>query len=69
MVHIKDHRLKCNFCFNPTYCPSWGHFHGETAEQPWVELNQLAGSARQMNSGHRMGYLSFHYRYWNWRKV
>ncbi|KAF9028094.1 hypothetical protein BDP27DRAFT_1167014, partial [Rhodocollybia butyracea] len=67
-MHIEDHRRRCGCEYHPAYCPNYGHFHGETAEQPWVEINQLGASVLQMNSGHCMDYLSFHYSYWNWTK-
>ncbi|KIK55120.1 hypothetical protein GYMLUDRAFT_62724 [Collybiopsis luxurians FD-317 M1] len=68
-LHIQDHKDDCRYKFNSAYMPNSGHFHGETAEQPWVELNQLAGSVRQMNSSHRIGVLTFHYGFWNWTKT
>ncbi|KIK67638.1 hypothetical protein GYMLUDRAFT_237862 [Collybiopsis luxurians FD-317 M1] len=48
-LHIQDHKDDCRYKFNSAYMPNSGHFHGETAEQPWVELNQLAGSTTRMH--------------------
>ncbi|KIK52553.1 hypothetical protein GYMLUDRAFT_142776, partial [Collybiopsis luxurians FD-317 M1] len=67
-LHIEDHKDNCKYMYNSAYLPNSGHFHGKTAEQPWVELNQLAGSVCQMNTGHQIGVLTFHYGFWNWTK-
>ncbi len=45
------------------------HFQGETAEHPWVELNQLSGTTRQMNAGHREEIITVHNNNWNWKKL
>ncbi|KAE9384435.1 hypothetical protein BT96DRAFT_892463 [Gymnopus androsaceus JB14] len=68
-MHIEDHKDSCKYNFNTAYIPGAGHFHGETAEMPWVEMNQLGGAVRQMNSGHRIGVVTAHYTYWNWLKI
>ncbi|KAF9066253.1 hypothetical protein BDP27DRAFT_1150695, partial [Rhodocollybia butyracea] len=68
-LHIQDHKDLCQYNFNTAFIPGAGHFHGETAEQPWVETNQLGGSIRQMNSGHCMEVLTDHQTYWNWLKT
>ncbi|KAE9392533.1 hypothetical protein BT96DRAFT_830492, partial [Gymnopus androsaceus JB14] len=67
-LHILDHLKDCIYEFNAAYIPSAAHKHGETVEQQWVELNQLGGSIRQMNAGHRMEVLTDHYTYNNFRK-
>ncbi|KAE9398182.1 hypothetical protein BT96DRAFT_822298 [Gymnopus androsaceus JB14] len=68
-MHIEDHKDSCKYNFNTAYIPGAGHFHGEMAEMPWVEMNQLGGAVRQMNSGHRIGVVTAHYTYWNWLKI
>lgn len=68
-LHIEDHKDWCKYHFNTAYIPCCGHFHGEMAEAPWVESNQLGPAMRQMNNGHRMGVITFHYSYWNWLKI
>ncbi|KAE9397267.1 hypothetical protein BT96DRAFT_941094 [Gymnopus androsaceus JB14] len=67
-LHILDHLKDCIYKFNSAYIPGAGHKHGESVEQQWVELNQLGGSVRQMNAGHRMEVLTDHYTYNNFRK-
>ncbi|KAF9547927.1 hypothetical protein CPC08DRAFT_729608 [Agrocybe pediades] len=54
---------------NTKYKESAGHFQGETAEQPWIELNQLAPQTRQMNNGHRQDTIIDHHSFWNWLKT
>ncbi|KAF9065885.1 hypothetical protein BDP27DRAFT_1228406, partial [Rhodocollybia butyracea] len=67
-LHIEDHKKRCKYEFNAAYIPGAAHKHGKSVEQQWVELNQLGGSVRQMNAGHRMEVLSDHYSYNNFRK-
>ncbi|KAJ3816710.1 hypothetical protein F5880DRAFT_1512414, partial [Lentinula raphanica] len=55
-LHIKGHQDDC-------------HFHGETAEFYWVELNQVGGYTRQMNDGHREETITAHHNDWNHRKM
>jgi hypothetical protein len=55
--------------FSAAYTPSSGHFHGETAEQYWVELNQLGPQTRQMNNGHRQDCIIDSHSDWNWKKM
>ena len=49
--------------------PLKSNYHGEMVETIWAEMNQVAPAARQMNSGHRIGYITAHYSYWNWLKI
>jgi len=53
LLHVQNHCNNCTYLFSSAYIESMGHFHNETAEQSWVELNQLAGQTHQMNNGHR----------------
>ncbi|THU85187.1 hypothetical protein K435DRAFT_869548 [Dendrothele bispora CBS 962.96] len=47
-LHIKGHIDDCSVVFGHPYHWCVGHFHGETAEYYWVELNQVGGYTRQM---------------------
>ncbi|TEB21527.1 hypothetical protein FA13DRAFT_1757507 [Coprinellus micaceus] len=68
-VHIQNHQDNCMYEFSAAYTPSSGHFHGETAEQYWVELNQLGPQTRQMNNGHRQDCIIDSHSDWNWKKM
>ncbi|KAG2018837.1 hypothetical protein CC2G_008224 [Coprinopsis cinerea AmutBmut pab1-1] len=68
-VHVHNHQDSCMYCFGPAYTQHIGHFHGETAEQPWVELNQLGPQIRQMNNGHRQDCIIDFFSDWNWKKL
>ncbi|KDR72437.1 hypothetical protein GALMADRAFT_51291, partial [Galerina marginata CBS 339.88] len=52
LLHVQNHKDNCTYLYSSAYVRGAGHFHGETAEMPWVELNQLAPQTRQMNNGH-----------------
>ena len=69
LLHVQNHRDNCTYLFSSAYVESVGHFHGETAEQTWVELNQLAGQTHQMNNGHHQDTIINHHSYWNWSKT
>ena len=69
LVHVTNHKDNCNYLFSSAYIPNAGHFHGETAEQTWPELNQLGAQTRQMNNGHRQDTLIDHHGDWNFKKV
>ncbi|THU99897.1 hypothetical protein K435DRAFT_658099 [Dendrothele bispora CBS 962.96] len=68
-LHIKGHIDDCSVVFGHPYHWCVGHFHGETAEYYWVELNQVGGYTRQMNDGHREDTIIAHHNDWNWRKT
>lgn len=68
-LHIKGHQDDCMVIFGRPYHWCVGHFHGETAEYYWVELNQVGGYTRQMNDGHREDTIIAHHNDWNWRKT
>lgn len=55
--------------YSTNYMPSSGHFHGETAEYYWPELNQVGAFTRQMNNGHRHDTINDHHGDWNWKKI
>lgn len=69
LLHVQNHRDNCTYLYSSAYQENAGHFQGETAEQPWIELNQLAPQTRQMNNGHRQDTISDHHSYWNWNKT
>ncbi|KAF8955089.1 hypothetical protein BDZ97DRAFT_1968746 [Flammula alnicola] len=69
LVHVQNHKDNCTYLFSSAYIKGAGHFHGETAEMPWVELNQLAPQTRQMNNGHRQDTIIDHHSHWNWAKT
>jgi hypothetical protein len=67
-IHVAGHKPSCTYCFSAAYKPCMGHFHGETAEFYWPELNQLGAHVRQMNLGHRQDTIINHHNDWNWKK-
>lgn len=69
LVHVNNHKENCVYKHSCSYVESAGHFHGETAEHEWAELNQVATQTRQMNNGHRQDVLIDHHSDWNWKKV
>ncbi|THU98523.1 hypothetical protein K435DRAFT_818833 [Dendrothele bispora CBS 962.96] len=68
-LHIKGHIDDCIVVFGHPYHWCVGHFHGETAEYYWVELNQVGGYTRQMNDGHCEDTIIAHHNDWNWQKT
>ncbi|KDR65131.1 hypothetical protein GALMADRAFT_148963 [Galerina marginata CBS 339.88] len=69
LVHVHNHKDSCTYLYSSAYIDGAGHFHGETAEMTWIELNQLAPQTRQMNNGHRHDTMIDHHSYWNWVKT
>ncbi|KAJ3493118.1 hypothetical protein NLJ89_g11089 [Agrocybe chaxingu] len=69
LVHVQNHKDNCMYQFSSAYTDGAGHFHGETAEHVWPELNQLGAQTRQMNNGNRQETLSDHHSDWNWKKT
>ncbi|KAF9471181.1 hypothetical protein BDN70DRAFT_998707 [Pholiota conissans] len=69
LVHVNNHKENCVYQYACSYITHAGHFHGETAEHEWAELNQVATQTRQINSGHRQDVLIDHHGDWNWKKV
>lgn len=69
LVHVNNHKENCVYKYACSYMENAGHFHGETAEHEWAELNQVAPQTRQMNNGHRQDVLIDHHSDWNWKKV
>jgi len=69
LVHVQNHKDNCSYQYSSAYTPNAGHFHGETAEHTWAELNQIGTQTRQMNNGHRQDCLIDHSGDWNFKKL
>ena len=69
LLHVQNHKDNCTYLYSSAYVCGVGHFHGETAEMTWVELNQLALQTCQMNNGHRQDMIIDHHSHWNWMKM
>ncbi|KAJ3966145.1 hypothetical protein EV361DRAFT_595678 [Lentinula raphanica] len=67
-MHVRNHLDLCMYLFSSAYKPHVGHFHGETAEHVWPELNQLGPQIRQMTNGNRQDRLILIMLAWNYRK-
>ncbi|KAJ7488488.1 hypothetical protein B0H11DRAFT_1912979 [Mycena galericulata] len=69
LVHVQGHQAGCISAYSSTFMLAAGHFHGETAEQYWPELNQIGPKVRQMNYGHRQDTVINHHGDWNQKKM
>ncbi|KAJ3527974.1 hypothetical protein NMY22_g9581 [Coprinellus aureogranulatus] len=68
MLHIQNHKDNCMYNFASAYTDCAGHFHGETAEQPWTYDNLFAGQGRQMGPGARHDLYDDLHNWWNQKK-
>ncbi|KAJ7615940.1 hypothetical protein FB45DRAFT_841586 [Roridomyces roridus] len=68
-LHVQGHQDGCMYVYATVYMQATAHFHGETAEQYWPELNQLGPQVRQMNGGHRQDTIIKHHSDWNYKKL
>ncbi|KAJ6529952.1 hypothetical protein DFH09DRAFT_1093763 [Mycena vulgaris] len=68
-VHVQGHQDGCIYEYSTAYMIATGHFHGETAEQYWPELNQIGPKVWQMNYGHRQDTIINHHNDWNHKKM
>ncbi|KAK7059995.1 CxC2 domain-containing protein, partial [Favolaschia claudopus] len=68
-LHVQGHQDGCMYAYSTAYMLATAHFHGETAEQYWPELNQLGPQTRQMNGGHRQDTIIKHHSNWNYKKM
>ncbi|KAF8189627.1 hypothetical protein K438DRAFT_2019047 [Mycena galopus ATCC 62051] len=68
-LHVQGHHAVCMYAYAAAYKLATGHFHGETAEQYWPELNQIGPKVRQMNYGHRQDTIINHHNDWNHKKM
>jgi len=66
---VTNHKEDCEYRYSSAYQQNAAHFHGETAEQTWAELNHLGPQTRQMNNGHRQDVIIDHEGDWNWKKT
>lgn len=52
-MHGKTHIPICQYLYSLYFTKGVGRTDGEQAERFWSEANQVAGSTKQMNPGHR----------------
>ncbi|KAJ7059722.1 hypothetical protein C8F01DRAFT_1059095 [Mycena amicta] len=67
--HINGHGQFCQKKYQPAYFPCRAHFHGESAETIWPNLNAYGPSLRQMNAGARHDSINFAMDSWNRNKI
>ncbi|KAJ7889990.1 hypothetical protein B0H13DRAFT_1887753 [Mycena leptocephala] len=68
-LHIQGHQEECMYRFATCYMTATGHFHGESAEYYWPELNQIGTQVCQMSGGHRQDVISINHNDWNFKKT
>jgi hypothetical protein len=68
-LHIQGHQANCMYNFGTAYILATGHFHGETAEVYWPELNQIGTQVTQQSGGHRQDTIMLHHNDWNYKKT
>ncbi|KAH6916341.1 hypothetical protein BKA70DRAFT_1502308 [Coprinopsis sp. MPI-PUGE-AT-0042] len=68
LLHIQNHKDNCTYLYSSAFAIGAGHFHGETAEHPWVYVNQFGGQGRQMSHGNRHDLYADVFNNWNWKK-
>lgn len=69
LLHVQGHQASCIYEYSSMYILVTGHFHGETAEQYWPELNQISPKVQQMNYGHHQDTVIAHHADWNHKKM
>ncbi|KAJ6545752.1 hypothetical protein B0H19DRAFT_955848 [Mycena capillaripes] len=69
LLHIQGHQEACMYEFATSYMEATGHFHGETAEVYWPELNQIGTQVTQQSGGHRQDTIMRHHNDWNHKKM
>ncbi|KAH6910251.1 hypothetical protein BKA70DRAFT_1100708 [Coprinopsis sp. MPI-PUGE-AT-0042] len=62
LLHIQNHQDNC------TYLYSSAPTSTQTAEHPWVYVNQFGGQGRQMSHGNRHDLYADVFNNWNWKK-
>ncbi|KAK1230695.1 hypothetical protein PQX77_006210 [Marasmius sp. AFHP31] len=67
--HCCNHVEGCDYLYSSAFKPCTAHFHAETAEYYWPNLNAIAPALRQMNPGRRHDTIIQNHGDWNWRKV
>jgi len=68
-MHVKNHVEACQLLWAFNYIEHSGETCGELVETGWSEGNQVAGSTKEMNAGHRHDILDEYHGYWNWTKT
>lgn len=68
-MHGQTHVNTCQYCHSLYYTRGVGRTDGEEAERFWAEANQVAGSTKQMNPGHRCDTLDDVINDWNRTKL
>ncbi|KAH6914266.1 hypothetical protein BKA70DRAFT_1182325 [Coprinopsis sp. MPI-PUGE-AT-0042] len=68
LLHIQNHQDNCTYLYSSAFTTGGAHFHGETAEHPWVYVNQFGGQGRQMSHGNRHDLYADVFNNWNWKK-
>lgn len=68
-MHGQMHVEACQYCHSLYYTRGVGRTDGEEAERFWAEANQVAGSTKQMNPGHRCDTLDDVINDWNKTKL
>ncbi|KAJ7185127.1 hypothetical protein B0H12DRAFT_1083229, partial [Mycena haematopus] len=68
-LHIQGHQENCMYKFATAYMSAAGHFHGETAEFYWPELNQIGTQVTQMSAGRRQDVIALNHNDWNFKKM
>ncbi|KAJ7156652.1 hypothetical protein C8R46DRAFT_1226130 [Mycena filopes] len=68
-LHIYGHGDECQYNFATCYMVATGHFHGESAEHYWPELNQIGPQVTQMSGGRRQDVITLDHNAWNLKKM
>ena len=68
-MHLQNHVENCQWLYSLNYTEGVGRLDGEEVERFWAEMNQVAGSTKQMNPGHRRDTLDDIIRDWNKGKL
>lgn len=68
-LHIQGHKEECMYRFGTCYMLATGHFHGESAEFYWPELNQIGNQVTQMSGGRRQDVVALNHNDWNAKKM
>ncbi|KAJ7025262.1 hypothetical protein C8F04DRAFT_1269385 [Mycena alexandri] len=68
-LHIQGHQEDCMYKFATCLMLATGHFHGESAEYYWPELNQIGTQVTQMGGGRRQDVIAVNHNDWNYKKT
>jgi hypothetical protein len=67
-AHLRNHKDDCQYRCSFNCTKGVGCACGEAIETSWPEENQVAGSTKHQNDGHRHDNLDDYNNYWNWEK-